>query len=615
MKFKSDIQAESKVGIGTATVNYPLDVRAGSANSDIAQFTGANDSRGLKISTFQTLAADDSVDYDCQYNGDAPIVPFGAQTWSMSGSEKMRLKQDGNLGIGTTSPITKLEVSSSAQTKLRITSTDTSVLAGESIGRVEFKSNDASTGGNNVMGFVDCLATNAGSTYALTFGTGNAAAAAEKMRILPNGDVGIGTISPNRLLTVETTGNACYLALNSSSNNTTIGSDVNGCFVVYDDSSSTYRMVIDQTTGNVGIGTTNPLFKLDLGVNAVNLNTATNKQIVLNVNGGYTGQATDQYKVIGYTGSIASNTDIFTQTSGENLKNFYTGVFGGAFFNSSKWGLVQGGSTRFCVLGGTAASGAGNVGIGTTSPGDKLVVQGDGDGILVRSNDFTLSRIIPRGQTSTNWDKALFSLYNAAAENVRIDTAGSSWFNGGNVGINDTTPSYKLDVNGEGRFTGDLRCLSLIQTSQSDKKEFISDIVKTTNKKIEFKEYVYKSDSGNRKRYGVLAEDIEVDYPELVHIDADGVKGVNYIDLLVKRVAELEKELEDISLTEGPKGDTGSRGLRGYTGTSGSSGTNGADGKDGNSHLSDVSSIGFNEKSGQLEIQIGRETYRFNQDK
>ena len=63
------------------------------------------------------------------------------------------------------------------------------------------------------------------------------------------------------------------------------------------------------------------------------------------------------------------------------------------------------------------------------------------------------------------------------------------------------------------------------------------------------------------------------------------------------------------------KGATGDRGLRGYTGTSGSSGTNGTDGKDGNSHLSDVSSIGFNEKSGQLEIQIGRETYRFNQDK
>ena len=88
----------------------------------------------------------------------------------------------------------------------------------------------------------------------------------------------------------------------------------------------------------------------------------------------------------------------------------------------------------------------GNVGIGTDSPGDKLVVQGDGDGILVRSNDFTLSRIIPRGSTSTNWDKALFSLYNAATESVRIDTAGNSWFNGGFVGIGNTAPSQLFHV-------------------------------------------------------------------------------------------------------------------------------------------------------------------------
>ena len=272
----------------------------------------------------------------------------------------------------------------------------------------------------------------------------------------------------------------------------------------------------------------------------------------------------------------------------------------------------------------------GNVGIGTTSPGEKLeivgnikvsgdqyfngsVIEGDGKEII-RYSDSWLR--INEDQDFTNGIYCGGGILRTDGT-LQVGSSGSRFIvnSSGNVGISDTTPSYKLDVNGEGRFTGDLRCLSLIQTSQSDKKESISDIVKTTNKKIEFKEYVYKSDSGNRKRYGVLAEDIEVDYPELVHVDADGVKGVNYIDLLVKRVAELEKELEDISLTEGPKGDTGSRGLRGYTGTSGSSGTNGADGKDGNSHLSDVSSIGFNEKSGQLEIRIGRETYRFNQDK
>tara|TARA_B110001450_G_C17536790_1_gene446931 strand:+ start:381 stop:887 length:507 start_codon:yes stop_codon:yes gene_type:complete len=75
------------------------------------------------------------------------------------------------------------------------------------------------------------------------------------------------------------------------------------------------------------------------------------------------------------------------------------------------------------------------------------------------------------------------------------------------------------------------------------------------------------------------------------------------------------------------KGATGDRGLRGYTGASGangaagakgdtgSAGSNGKNGSDGNSHLSNITSIGVNGKSGQLEIVIGRSTYKFNTDK
>ena len=78
---------------------------------------------------------------------------------------------------------------------------------------------------------------------------------------------------------------------------------------------------------------------------------------------------------------------------------------------------------------------------------------------------------------------------------------------------------------------------------------------------------------------------------------------------------------------DGAKGDTGlagsngSQGIQGIQGVAGSNGSNGAagsngkNGSDGNSHLSNITSIGINEKSGQLEIVIGRSTYKFNQDK
>ena len=150
----------------------------------------------------------------------------------------------------------------------------------------------------------------------------------------------------------------------------------------------------------------------------------------------------------------------------------------------------------------------------------------------------------------------------------------------------------------------------------------------------------------------------------LNEVSDGGFKGVN-IDLLVNRVSELEKELDDISLIgglkgedgvdgvkgdQGPqgvkgdaggngltgaqgiqgevgaKGDTGDRGPQGtkgdtgLTGPQGPAGANGADGNDGsdgkngadgNSHLSDVTSIAFNPKANMLQVNIDGTVYNF----
>jgi hypothetical protein len=79
--------------------------------------------------------------------------------------------------------------------------------------------------------------------------------------------IGIGTTSPNRKLTIEGTSNA-YMSFNATSNrNTTIGSDGVGNFVVFDDTFGDYRMVI-KSDGNVGIGTTTPSRKLSVSTTA-----------------------------------------------------------------------------------------------------------------------------------------------------------------------------------------------------------------------------------------------------------------------------------------------------------------------------------------------------------
>lgn len=198
-----------------------------------------------------------------------------------------------------------------------------------------------------------------------------------------------------------------------------------------------------------------------------------------------------------------------------------------------------------------------------------------------------------------------------------VDSNSNAIFNdagNGKVGIGNTSPTKELDVTGDIIASGDMTCNALTQTSMRSLKKNIATITKTKAKVIPFKEYNFKSGNTTRKRYGVVAEDIETDYPELVYDLGNGVKAVNYIDLLVKRVAEMEKELTEITGTKGDTGAAGAAGAKGDkgdTGSNGSNGKNGTNGTNGNSHLNNITSIGIDKKSGNLIIEIGNNTYRF----
>lgn len=186
---------------------------------------------------------------------------------------------------------------------------------------------------------------------------------------------------------------------------------------------------------------------------------------------------------------------------------------------------------------------SGNVGIGTATPTYALDVVKSGAGFVAQftnSNSSGHAGIsVKAGSTST---AALSVMDGGGTQNFIVTSEGKV-----SIGTASIPPNFDLDVTGTGRFTGTLTCQTLVQTSQRDQKKDIGDIDKRPATKIPFKEYKYKSESGERKRYGVVVEDIEDHYPELVHTDPNGIKGINYIDLLVKRVAELEKEIEDLS--------------------------------------------------------------------
>jgi hypothetical protein len=92
----------------------------------------------------------------------------------------------------------------------------------------------------------------------------------------------------------------------------------------------------------------------------------------------------------------------------------------------------------------TIASG-GNVGIGTTSPINVLTVQSPTQfmGLQVRNATNRIAELV--GGSAVN-EGGILALYNNASQDVTIRASGTSWLNGGNVGIGTTAPSTLLQV-------------------------------------------------------------------------------------------------------------------------------------------------------------------------
>ena len=128
---------------------------------------------------------------------------------------------------------------------------------------------------------------------------------------------------------------------------------------LYTDGTSNYI-----NAGNVGIGVTSPNSKLQIGFTGSLGAVTTNKEINVTYDGGYSTSNSLQYQVNAHVGTTFSSADIFTQTSGEVLKNFYVGIVSpNSYFNNNRYSIIQGGAERLTILG-SISSGAGNVGIG-----------------------------------------------------------------------------------------------------------------------------------------------------------------------------------------------------------------------------------------------------------
>ncbi len=202
----------------------------------------------------------------------------------------------------------------------------------------------------------------------------------------------------------------------------------------------------------------------------------------------------------------------------------------------------------------------GNVGIGTTSPGAKLQLGGTNSNLLMYENGGDPFIAIGDSSTTVGWvqwgsgtnQMNLYTYGHDFPIAIGSTTVGGLFVdddsNGGNVGIGDVTPTYKLTVNGTAYATGAAGSLS-----DRRHKENISGLpfnalqVITQLRPVTFDWKEPQDDGMTGTQLGFIAQEVEEVLPEavLTQDNEEQTKGLKYstlIPVLTKAIQELEAE-------------------------------------------------------------------------
>ena len=401
------ITSVGKVGIGTTSPAYILDVK--SSQNNVLRIESTATTGGILFtnsSTTDTVAIQSQGD-NLQFRVDNGHINLKTNTGA-SAVTRMRITNDGEVGIGTTTPGATLEVSSTGNVAAIINSTNT------------FTFLDFENDGTNRVQIGNI------SDGEFTIRTADT----DRVRVDSSGNVGIGTSSPAEELDVNGTVNLTNLKIATAQGSDGQVLTSTGSGIAWEDVSVSGFL---PTTG----GTMTGDLKFNDNVYA-RFGSATNGDLVI----GHTNFG-NPYNVIS---SPDGTTPLEIRASNLILESANGETYIDCNFNSSV-DLYYNNSKKFeTTNAGVSTTGdsiiTGDVGIGTTSPSAKLHVNGQNGLIVGDGNETGLSinngtYIYKIGDIDGGENQSFIEIDSASQKTI---------FNNTNVGIGTTSPSSLIEM-------------------------------------------------------------------------------------------------------------------------------------------------------------------------
>ena len=248
---------------------------------------------------------------------------------------------------------------------------------------------------------------------------------------------------------------------------------------------------------------------------------------------------------------LSINSNNFIPTSNERLvvngiavfnsNIIINGRIGGAFILDSDTSFSERNKVPANILNTRA-----NSGLSSNNNNELFLNIDTNSGLTLNNNVIGLNPIIPNIQTfgkiiignSPN-DIANFSFYSSNKSKFNDNVIIGSNLTSSSLNIND----YVLNINGNLGITG-----NIFNASDSNLKTNIQPLNNSLNKISKCRGVSFNFKDNHKKNVGVVAQEIEEIFPEIVETTLSGIKNVNYnglIGILIEAIKELNKKIND----------------------------------------------------------------------